>query len=94
MTWEYKEYYWVDFYGSLMGNCQRLRSGNILISEAQTGRVFEVNRKGDMVWEFVNPRRTPHPVYGNQNIVPRAYRYEPEHEAFTGKKLEQGSPLR
>ena len=93
MTWEYKEYYWVDFYGSLMGSCQRLHSGCTLVSEAQTGRVFEVNRKGDMVWEFVNPKRTPHPVYGNNNIVARAYRYEPLYGAFIGKKLEQGSPL-
>jgi len=93
MAWEYKEYYWVDFYGSIMGGCQRLHSGNTLVTEAQTGRVFEVNRKGDMVWEFVNPKRTPDPVYGNHNIVPRAYRYGPEYEAFAGKKLEQGSPL-
>ncbi len=94
MVWEYKEYYWVDFYGAFMGNCQRLHSGNTLISEAPTGRVFEVNRKGEMVWEFVSPRRTPDPIYGNHNIVPRAYRYDPTYEAFIGKKLEPGSPLK
>ncbi len=93
MAWEYKEYYWVDFYGAFMGNCQRLHSSNILISEAPTGRVFETTRKGDMVWEFVNPKRVNNQAYGHNNIVPRAYRYGPEYEAFEGKKLEHGSLL-
>ena len=93
MVWEYKEAYWVDFYGAFMGNCQRLHAGNTLVSEAPTGRVFETTRKGDMVWEFVNPKRISHPVYGHHNIVPQAYRYGPEYEAFRGKKLEHGSLL-
>jgi len=72
-----------------MGNCQRLRSGNILVCEAPTGRIFEATRKGDMVWEFVNPKRISDPFYGHHNIVPRAYRYGPDFDGFKGKKLEQ-----
>jgi hypothetical protein len=37
-----------------MGDAQRLEGGNILITEATFGRVFEVTEKGRIVWEWVN----------------------------------------
>jgi Arylsulfotransferase (ASST) len=40
---------------------QRLPNGNTLIVESNGGRIFEVTRGGDIVWEFVNPVRSAAP---------------------------------
>jgi len=36
---------------------QRLANGNTLIAESNGGRIFEVTRGGEIVWEFMNPVR-------------------------------------
>jgi hypothetical protein len=40
------------FYSSVTSGAQRLMNGNTLICEGDTGRVFEVTRKGEVVWEY------------------------------------------
>ena len=89
MEWEYRDevHANVNFYSGFMSNCQRLPNDNTLICEAQTGRIFEVNKKGEIVWEFVNPSYVSDPLYGNNNVVPRAYRYGPEFEGFREKSI-------
>jgi Arylsulfotransferase (ASST) len=37
---------------------QRLRNGNTLVVESNGGRILEVTRTGDIVWEFINPVRS------------------------------------
>ena len=39
------------------GSNQRLPNGNTLITESDNGRVLEVTREGEIVWEYVNPHR-------------------------------------
>jgi len=34
---------------------RRLPNGNTFIDEGQSGRLFQVTRDGDIVWEYVNP---------------------------------------
>lgn len=36
---------------------QRLANGNTLITESNGGRIVEVTRNGDIVWEYLNPER-------------------------------------
>ena len=55
-----------------MSRCQRLPNGNTLITEADTGRVFEVTRKGEVVWEFGNKWGSPTAFMGE--AIYRAYR--------------------
>ncbi len=43
------------FYSEVRSSQQRLPNGNTLITESDAGRVIEVTRDGDIVWEFVNP---------------------------------------
>jgi len=43
------------FLSGEMGACQRLPNGNTLVSESMRGRVFEIKRDGELVWEFFNP---------------------------------------
>ena len=42
------------FYTHIRGRHQTLENGNILITEAQQGRVFEVTPDRRIVWEYVN----------------------------------------
>ncbi|MBI3014599.1 MAG: aryl-sulfate sulfotransferase [Candidatus Tectomicrobia bacterium] len=52
------------FYSPYMSGAQRLPNGNTLITEAASGRVFEVTPEREIVWEFVSPFFYP----GNQGI--------------------------
>lgn len=42
------------FYTRIMGKHQWLPGGHVLITESLRGRAFEVNRAGDVVWEYFN----------------------------------------
>lgn len=42
------------FFTAVMGNHQRLANGDILITESQGGRAFEVNPRAEFVWEYNN----------------------------------------
>ncbi len=42
------------FFSNIMGKHQWLPDGNLLITETQMGRAFEVDPQGDLVWEFRN----------------------------------------
>jgi len=88
MVWEYKDDPWMALYSAYMSSCQRLPNGNTLVCEAQTGRIFEVTKTGNIVWEFVNPFPClSHPVYGHHRIIPKAYRYGPDYPGLTRRNL-------
>ena len=58
-------------YSPLMSSAQRLPNSNTLITEGNTGRIFEVTVDFHVVWEYINP------YFGRkskQNMVYRAYR--------------------
>ena len=62
-------------------NAQRLPNGNTLITDARSGRIFEVTREGKSVWEFVFPLRS------EDDSLYRAYRYPPNHPGLRGLDL-------
>lgn len=43
------------FYTDIMGTHQHLENGNRLINESRAGRIFEVNKNGNIVWEYIKP---------------------------------------
>jgi hypothetical protein len=45
------------FYSNTCGTSQPLPGGNILITESDNGRAFEIDAAGETVWEFYNPHR-------------------------------------
>lgn len=45
------------FFSRTCGAAERLPNGNVLITESNNGRAFEVTPDGDIVWEFINPAR-------------------------------------
>jgi hypothetical protein len=42
-----------------MGGAHQLANGNVLITESERGRAFEVGPGGEVVWIFYNPERNP-----------------------------------
>lgn len=60
------------FYSPFISSAQRLPNGNTLITEGSDGRIFEVTRDHQIVWEYLSP------YWGtggsNLNMVYRAYR--------------------
>ena len=60
------------FYSPFISGAQRLPNGNTLITEGSDGRLLEVTRNHEVVWEYVSP------YWGKElrlNLIYRAYRY-------------------
>ncbi len=55
IVWEYKSNPPEEFFSKRRGSSQRLPNGNTLITESDEGRVFEITREGETVWEFYEP---------------------------------------
>jgi hypothetical protein len=55
IIWEYTAEQPDTFYSRLKGSAQRLQNGNTLICESHKGRVIEVTKEGQVVWEWLNP---------------------------------------
>jgi Arylsulfotransferase (ASST) len=63
------------FYSPFVSSAQRLPNGNTLINEGSDGRIFEVTRNHELVWEYISPYRGSRGLNrGMMNMVYRAYR--------------------
>lgn len=68
-----------QFFSWYISSAQRLPNGNTLITEGANGRLFEVTRKGDLVWEYIWPKSmSAGSGTGFGNAVYRAYRVPPQ----------------
>ena len=59
IVWQYtaadsRQAQW-SFYSAFISSARRLPNGNTLIDEGMNGRLFQVTRTGDIVWEYVSP---------------------------------------
>ena len=59
------------FYSPLVSSAQRLPNGNTLITEGSGGRIMEVTRDNELVWEYISPYKGE---LFKVNLVFRAYR--------------------
>ncbi len=70
------------FFTDIMGQHQLLPNGNLLVTESIAGRVFELDRNNEIVWEYFNVVRD-----GVLGLVADAQRLAPDFdEAFFAKK--------
>ena len=89
IEWSYEGSPPVSFYSSYISGAERLDNGNTLICEGAHGRFFEVTRRGEIVWEFINPFFAPDRRGENpSNAAFRIHRYAPDYPAFTGRDLD------
>lgn len=72
IVWEYQAPDPYDFYSRGRGSAQELPNGDVLITESAKGRVFEVTRAGEVVWNFLNPE-----MHGDRRgTLYRSFRYD------------------
>jgi hypothetical protein len=55
---------------------QTLPNGNILVTESNGGRIFEISREGDIVWEYIHPVRSDDGTHIPAMFGARRYRFE------------------
>jgi hypothetical protein len=86
IIWSYSD---DGFYSLGTGSEQLLRNGNVLITESQKGRIFEITLDGRVVWEYLNPMR----IDDDETIVgfTRAYRIAEDYfDGAFGRRLAAG----
>jgi hypothetical protein len=85
IVWSYQGTEEEPFYTPIRGMQQQLPNGNVLVVEAQRGRVFEVTREtpSRIVWEYVNLAEE-----GRAGLVTGAERIAPEQATFVGASCE------
>ena len=86
IVWQYVGNPPASFFSPLTSSADRLPNGNTLICEGSSGRIFEITREHEIVWEYTSPWVLP--VFGGQsNALFRAHRYGLDHPALAGKDL-------
>lgn len=100
IVWQYRDRNPMMFFSPFMGGAQRLENGNTFITEAAHGRVFEVTKQGEIVWEYVVDSFATYEGLGAEelegifdypaNAVFRAYKYLPEQVPWLTEKLAGG----
>jgi len=76
IEWEYRADPPMEFFSYGRGGNQKLPNGNVLITESDEGRVFEITPDGEVVWEFFNPDVNPRK--GKRAAIYRFMRLMPE----------------
>ena len=88
IEWEYKENPVVELNSFICSGAQRMPNGNTVICECTKGRLFEVTREGDLVWEYYSPFYYDHQIFGTNNMIFRVYRYGADHPGIKDADLD------
>jgi len=88
IVWSYHGIPTQQFYSGHISGASQMYSGNVLVCEGTSGRLFEVTRRHEVVWEWINPF-----VNNNSRGEPtvsiyRAHRYASDHPAFVDRDLD------
>jgi hypothetical protein len=74
IVWRYQAPTVLAFFSFMVSGAERLAGGNTFITEGATGRLFEVTKDGDIVWEYVSPHMFLS-QFGPTPAIFRAHRY-------------------
>ena len=88
IVWEYRGSPPIAFYSFNLGSAQRLPNGNTLICEGAPGRLIEVTKMGEIVWEYISPFTVVSRTGTFTNAIFKAFRYAFAHAGFVGKNLD------
>jgi outer membrane protein assembly factor BamB len=88
VVWTYRASPSQQFFSGHISGASPMASGNVLVCEGTSGRLFEVTRTGEVAWEWINPF-----VNNNSRGEPtvsiyRAHRYDVDHPAFKDRDLD------
>jgi hypothetical protein len=84
-VWEYVGSPPYTFDSPFISGCQPMPNGNILICEGRSGRLFEVTREGEIVWNFNSPHVSDTPPYAPGRSIFRCYRYAADSPEIAGR---------
>lgn len=95
--WSYTAPNVADFYSKILSSVQRLPNGNTLICEGTKGKIFEINPKNEIVWEYINPETNLGQIL-KQGEVPisnvfMALKYDVNFSGFSNKNIVPGNPI-
>ncbi|MDB4438930.1 aryl-sulfate sulfotransferase [bacterium] len=86
----------IDFSVGRVSNAERLANGNTLITNGQTGYVWEVGENKQIVWEYQNPvgsQPLPQGTIATGNSIFRTYKYPEFYPAFQNRDLTPDEPI-
>ena len=86
VVWTYQATPIVAFYSFMGSGAERLENGNTFITEATTGRMFEVTAEGETVWEYVSGFMATG-AFGASPVVHRARRLAPDDPRLAVRNL-------
>jgi len=87
-VWQYAGNPEASFFSAHISGAERMAGGNVLVCEGAPGRVFEITRGGEVVWEWISPFSYRAPSGQLMPFVFRAHRYSPNHAALKGRELD------
>ena len=88
IVWHYRGIPSQQFFSGHISGASRLDSGNVLICEGTSGRLFEVTRAHEVVWEWINPFVNNNKRGEATVSIYRAHRYAADHPAFANRNLD------
>lgn len=87
VAWEYVAEPEQQFFSGHISGAERLPGGNVLVCEGAAGRLFEITRRGEIVWEWITPFANR--VQGQlRPWIFRAHRYPPDFPGLAGRTLD------
>jgi hypothetical protein len=95
-VWRYMTEDPMDFFSPFISGAQRLDNGNTLVTEGASGRFFEVDGTGNVVWNYMTPYSgdirypdgtTPQPVGPFIYATFRSTHVSVDHPALAGREL-------
>lgn len=87
IEWTYEGKPAHQFFSNYISGADRLWSGSVLVCEGSSGRIFEVTRDQQVVWEWINPFVNHRPNGDVAVGIYRAHRYRFDHPALVGRDL-------
>ena len=88
VVWHYHGIPMHQFFSGHISGASRLPSGNVLICEGTSGRLFEVTRSHEVVWEWINPFVNTNRKGEVTVSIYRAHRYGDDHPALKDRDLD------
>ena len=88
VVWSYEGQPAEQFFSGHISGATRLPNGNTLVCEGTAGRLIEVTRTGEVVWEWWCPVSTVRPDGRSVRWLFRAYRYGPDHPGLAERDLD------
>ncbi len=94
--WTYTPVDKYSFYGPFVSGAHKMANGNVFITEGPRGRIFEITREGEILWEYWNPYfydyrlpdgSVPQPVGPFKFALFRATHIPVGHPAVAGRSL-------